>query len=223
VPTTERTFAPRRSGRPLPRWRSAVFSFACGPHQPRCSRRARRLRVFSEHGCEVSCERHVRAFWRRQDSAAAAFQLSSTIRQSAECCGRSSGVISSIDNSNRPVKSRTDGSGLALAAARECMRTRDVYLHSIPADARAAVQKVEDFLIRPKLTQDVEFAKTGSSLFLSLSCTDLVPKGGNPQLLVNSLAAVVESLEARCRRWQNLPIVETPIRNRGVHRGGHGS
>jgi len=42
--------------------------------------------------------------------------------------------------------------------------TRDVYLHSIPADARAAVQKVEDFLIRPKLTQDVEFAKTGSSL-----------------------------------------------------------
>src|ERR1700693_4415579 len=42
--------------------------------------------------------------------------------------------------------------------------TRDVYLHSIPADARAAVQKVEDFLNRPKLTQDVEFAKTGSSL-----------------------------------------------------------
>jgi integrase len=42
--------------------------------------------------------------------------------------------------------------------------TRDVYLHSIPADARAAVPKVEDLLIRPKLTQDVEFAKTGSSL-----------------------------------------------------------
>lgn len=42
--------------------------------------------------------------------------------------------------------------------------TRDVYLHSIPADARVAVQKVEDFLIRPKLTQDVESAKTGSSL-----------------------------------------------------------
>jgi hypothetical protein len=41
---------------------------------------------------------------------------------------------------------------------------RDVDLHSIPADARAAVQKVEDLLIRPKLTQDVEFAKTGSSL-----------------------------------------------------------
>ena len=26
--------------------------------------------------------------------------------------------------------------------------TRDVYLHSIPSDARAAVQKVEDLLIR---------------------------------------------------------------------------
>ena len=42
--------------------------------------------------------------------------------------------------------------------------TRDVYLHSIPADARAAVQKVEDLLIGPKLTQVVEFEKTGSSL-----------------------------------------------------------
>jgi integrase len=42
--------------------------------------------------------------------------------------------------------------------------TRDVYLHSIPSDARAAVQKVEDLLNRPKLTQVVEFAKTGSSL-----------------------------------------------------------
>ena len=42
--------------------------------------------------------------------------------------------------------------------------TRDVYLHSIPSDARAAVQKVEDLLIRPKLTQVVEFEKTGSSL-----------------------------------------------------------
>jgi integrase len=42
--------------------------------------------------------------------------------------------------------------------------TRDVYLHSIHADARAAVQKVEDFLIRPKLTQAVEIAKPVSSL-----------------------------------------------------------
>jgi hypothetical protein len=39
-----------------------------------------------------------------------------------------------------------------------------VYLHSIPSEARAAVQKVEDLLIRPKLTQVVEFEKTGSSL-----------------------------------------------------------
>jgi len=42
--------------------------------------------------------------------------------------------------------------------------TREVYLHSIPADAQAAVQKVEDLLIRPKLTQDVLDWKTASSL-----------------------------------------------------------
>ena len=42
--------------------------------------------------------------------------------------------------------------------------TREVYLHSIPADARAAVQKVEDLLIRPKLTQVVENWKNGSWL-----------------------------------------------------------
>jgi integrase len=42
--------------------------------------------------------------------------------------------------------------------------TREVYLHSIPSDARAAVQKVEDLLIRPKLTQVVEIQKSGSSL-----------------------------------------------------------
>lgn len=49
-------------------------------------------------------------------------------------------------------------------AATSSAITQDVYLHSIPSDARAAVQKVEDLLIRPKLTQVVEFAKTGSSL-----------------------------------------------------------
>ena len=42
--------------------------------------------------------------------------------------------------------------------------TREVYLHSIPADARAAVQKVEDLLIGPKWTQVAEIQKTGSSL-----------------------------------------------------------
>jgi len=42
--------------------------------------------------------------------------------------------------------------------------TREVYLHSIPADAQAAVQKVEDLLMGPKLTQVVEMAKTGSQL-----------------------------------------------------------
>jgi integrase len=42
--------------------------------------------------------------------------------------------------------------------------TREVYLHSIPSDAQAAVQKVEDLLIGPKLTQVVEIEKTGSRL-----------------------------------------------------------
>ncbi len=42
--------------------------------------------------------------------------------------------------------------------------TREVYLHSIPENAKAAVQKVEDLLIRPKLTQVVEDWETGSSL-----------------------------------------------------------
>jgi integrase len=42
--------------------------------------------------------------------------------------------------------------------------TREVYLHSIPADARAAVKKVEDLLIGPKWTQVSEIGKTGSSL-----------------------------------------------------------
>jgi integrase len=56
------------------------------------------------------------------------------------------------------------GTVQALLGHSSSEMTRDVYLHSIPADARAAVQKIEDFLIRPKLTQDVEFAKTGSSL-----------------------------------------------------------
>jgi hypothetical protein len=38
--------------------------------------------------------------------------------------------------------------------------TREVYLHSIPADARAAVEKVEELLNRPKLTQVAETGKT---------------------------------------------------------------
>lgn len=42
--------------------------------------------------------------------------------------------------------------------------TREVYLHSIPANAQAAVRKVEDLLIGPKLTQVVEDWETGSSL-----------------------------------------------------------
>jgi integrase len=42
--------------------------------------------------------------------------------------------------------------------------TRGVYLHSVPADAKAAVQKVEDLLNRPKLTQVPENWEKGSSL-----------------------------------------------------------
>jgi integrase len=42
--------------------------------------------------------------------------------------------------------------------------TREIYLHSIPSDARAAVQKVEDLLIGPKWTQVVQIPKLGSSL-----------------------------------------------------------
>jgi len=52
--------------------------------------------VFSEHGCEVSCERHVGAFGSDRILLPAAFQLSSTIRQSAECCGRPTVVIRSL-------------------------------------------------------------------------------------------------------------------------------
>ncbi len=42
--------------------------------------------------------------------------------------------------------------------------TREVYLHSIPADARAAVEKVEEMLNRLKLTQVAENWGKGSSL-----------------------------------------------------------
>ncbi len=42
--------------------------------------------------------------------------------------------------------------------------TREVYLHSIPSDARAAVQKVEDLLTGPKRTQIEEIRNLGSSL-----------------------------------------------------------
>ena len=42
--------------------------------------------------------------------------------------------------------------------------TRDVYLHWIPSDARAAVQKIVDFLIGPKWTQVVQIPKMRSYL-----------------------------------------------------------
>jgi integrase len=42
--------------------------------------------------------------------------------------------------------------------------TRSVYIHSVPADARSAVEKLEGLLIGPKRTQNVEIPKDGSSL-----------------------------------------------------------
>jgi integrase len=42
--------------------------------------------------------------------------------------------------------------------------TREIYLHSIPSDARVAVQRVEDLLIGPKWTQVVQIPKMGSRL-----------------------------------------------------------
>ncbi len=42
--------------------------------------------------------------------------------------------------------------------------TREVYLHSIPADARAAVEKVENLLIGPQWTPIAKIPKTGSTL-----------------------------------------------------------
>jgi integrase len=42
--------------------------------------------------------------------------------------------------------------------------TREIYLHSVPADARSAVEKVEELLIGPKWTQVAEAAKVTSTL-----------------------------------------------------------
>jgi integrase len=42
--------------------------------------------------------------------------------------------------------------------------TREIYLHSVPADARAAVEKVEGLLIGPKWTQVLENVKPLSRL-----------------------------------------------------------
>lgn len=42
--------------------------------------------------------------------------------------------------------------------------TREVYLHSVPADARDAVEKVKQLLNGPKRTQIVEIQNLGSRL-----------------------------------------------------------
>ena len=42
--------------------------------------------------------------------------------------------------------------------------TRAVYIHSVPADARSAVEKLESVLIGPKRTQNVEISKLVTTL-----------------------------------------------------------
>ena len=42
--------------------------------------------------------------------------------------------------------------------------TREVYLHSLPADAKDAVQRVEDLMIGPKRTQVPDFPEMKSTL-----------------------------------------------------------
>ena len=42
--------------------------------------------------------------------------------------------------------------------------TREVYLHSLPADAKDAVQRVEDLMIGPKRTQLPVFPEITSTL-----------------------------------------------------------
>jgi hypothetical protein len=42
--------------------------------------------------------------------------------------------------------------------------TREIYWHSVPADARSAVEKVEALLIGPKWTQAAEATKVTSTL-----------------------------------------------------------
>jgi len=63
---------------------------------------------------------------------------------------------------------RRDGTPLstvqALLGHSSSEITREVYLHSIPAGARAAVEKVEELLNRRKLTEVPENWGKGSSL-----------------------------------------------------------
>jgi integrase len=40
--------------------------------------------------------------------------------------------------------------------------TREVYLHSVPADAKGAVQRVEDLVIGPKRTQVLDWPEMKS-------------------------------------------------------------
>lgn len=55
--------------------------------------------------------------------------------------------------------------GQANFFAQLCLQvTREVYVHSVPSDARNAVEKLESVLIGPKRTQVVEIPKPVTSL-----------------------------------------------------------
>ena len=64
-----------------------------------------------------------------------------------------------LDSAGTPL-----GTVQALLGHSSSEITRDVYVHSFPADARAAVEKVEALLIGPKRTQIVENQNLGSTL-----------------------------------------------------------
>jgi len=93
-----------------------------------------------------------------------------------------------------------------IPSAQKCyLCSRYILLPMSPGWTKENWSGREDLNLRP-LVPNYEttnskcfiWCRLGNSvpLFLSLSCTDLVPKGGNPQLLVNTLAVVIEKLES---------------------------
>jgi integrase len=64
-----------------------------------------------------------------------------------------------LDSAGTPL-----GTVQALLGHSSSEITRDVYMHSFPADARAAVEKVEALLIGPKRTQIEEIRDLGTTL-----------------------------------------------------------
>jgi integrase len=64
-----------------------------------------------------------------------------------------------LDSAGTPL-----GTVQALLGHSSSEITREVYVHSFPADARAAIEKMEALLIGPKRTQIEEVPETGSTL-----------------------------------------------------------